>query len=72
VHIEELVGLSEPVPCTVVFPIHVHGTAVRFNRRVRVLHLDILVAHERPRGEVRPIELCGTPKVPNGFFVFCS
>jgi hypothetical protein len=39
---------------------------------VGVLHLDILVTHERPGGEVRPIELRSTPEVSNGLFVFCS
>ncbi len=71
-HVEEFVGLAKPVPCTVILPIHVHGPAIRFNRRVRVLHLDILVAHQRPGGEVRPIELRSTPEVSNGLFMFCS
>jgi hypothetical protein len=71
-HIEELVSLSEPIPCPIVFPIHIYGTSVRLNCSVRVLHLDILVTHERPGGEVRPIELRGTPEVSNGLFVFCS
>jgi hypothetical protein len=71
-HIEELVSLSEPVPCPIIFSIHVYGTSIRLDRSVRVLHLNILVAHERPGGEVRPIELRSTPEVSNGFFVFCS
>ena len=71
-HIEELVRLSEPVPCPIILPIHVYGTSVRFNRSVRVLHLDILVTHERPGGEVRPIELRSTPEVSNGLLVFRS
>jgi hypothetical protein len=71
-HIEELVSLSEPVPCPIILPIHVYGTSVRLNRSMRVLHLDILVTHERPGGEVRPIELRSTPEVSNGLFVFCS
>ena len=71
-HIEELVSLSEPVPCTIIFPIHVHGTSVRLNCCVRVLHLNIFVAHERPGGEVRPIELRSTPEVSNGLLMFCS
>jgi hypothetical protein len=71
-HIEELVSLSEPVPCPIILPIHVYGTSVRLNRSVRVLHLDILVTHERPGGEVCPIELRSTPEVSNGLFVFCS
>jgi len=71
-HIEELVSLSEPVPCPIILPIHVYGTSVRLNRSVRILHLDVLVTHERPGGEVRPIELRSTPEVSNGLFVFCS
>jgi hypothetical protein len=71
-HIEELVSLSEPVPCPIILPVHVYGTSVRLNRGVRVLHLDILVTHERPGGEVRPIELRSTLEVSNGLFVFCS
>jgi hypothetical protein len=71
-HIEELVSLSEPVPCPIILPIHVYGTSVRLNRSVRVLHLDILVTHERPGGEVRPIELRSTLEVSNGLFMFCS
>jgi hypothetical protein len=71
-HIEELVSLSEPIPCPIILPIDVYGTSVRLNRSVRVLHLDILVTHERPGGKVRPIELRSTPEVSNGLFVFCS
>lgn len=71
-HIEEFVSLSEPVPCSIILPIHVYSTSIRLNRSVRVLHLDILVTHERPGGEVRPIELCSTPEVSNGLFMFCS
>jgi len=71
-HIEELVSLSEPVPCPIILPVHVYGTSVRLNRSVRVLHLDILVTHERPGREVRPVELRSTPEVSNGLFVFCS
>ena len=71
-HIEEFISLSEPVPCPIILPVHVYGTSVRLDRSVRVLHLDILVTHERPGGEVRPIELRSTPEVSNGFFVFCS
>jgi hypothetical protein len=71
-HIEELVSLSEPVPCPIILPIQVYGTSVRLNRSVRVLHLNIFVTHERPGGEVRPIELRSTPEVSNGLFVFCS
>jgi hypothetical protein len=72
VHIEELVGLPEPIPRTVVLPIHVYGTAIRFNCRVRILHLDIFVAHECPSGEVCSIKLRSTPKVSNGLFVLGS
>jgi hypothetical protein len=71
-HIDEFVSLSKPVPCPVILPIHIYGTSVRLNRSVRVLHLDIFVTHERPGGEVRPIELRSTPEVSNGLFVFCS
>src|SRR5258707_3371155 len=71
-HVEELISLSEPIPCSIILPIHVHGTSVRLNRCVRVLHLDIFVTHERPGGEVRPIELRSTPEISNGLFVFCS
>ena len=71
-HIEELVSLSEPIPCPIILPIHVYGTSVRLNCSVRVLHLDILVTHERPGGEVCPIELRSTSEVSNGLFVFCS
>jgi hypothetical protein len=69
-HIKELVGLSEAVPRTVVLPIHIHSTAVRLNRCVRVFHLYVFVAHECPSGEVRSIELRSAPKVPNGLLVF--
>lgn len=69
-HIEELVGLSKAVPCTVVLPIHVHGTAVRLNRCVRVFHLYVFVAHKCPSGEVRSIELRSASEVPNGLLVF--
>jgi hypothetical protein len=71
-HIEELVSLSEPIPCPIILPIHVYSTSVRLNCSVRVLHLDILVTHERPGGEVCPIELRSTSEVSNGLFVFCS
>ncbi|SRR6266403_2024789 len=71
-HIKELVSLSEPVPCPIILPIHVHGTSVRLNRCVRVLHLDILVTHERPGGKVCPIELRSTPEISNSLFMFCS
>jgi hypothetical protein len=71
-HIEELVGLPEPIPRTVVLPIHVYGTAIRFNCRMRVLHLDVFVAHECPSGEVCPIKLRSTPKVSNGLFMLSS
>jgi hypothetical protein len=72
VHIEEFVGLPEPIPRTVVLPIHVYGTAIRFNCCVRILHLNILVAHERPSGEVCPVKLRSTPEVSNGLLMFCS
>jgi hypothetical protein len=71
-HIEEFIGLPEPIPRTVVFPIHIYGTAIRFNCRVRVFHLDIFVAHECPSGEVCPIKLRSAPKVSNRLFVLSS
>jgi hypothetical protein len=30
------------------------------------------VTHERPGGEVRPVELRSTPEVSNGLFMLCS
>jgi hypothetical protein len=63
VHVQELVRLPEPVPRAVVLAARVDGAAVGLDRRVRVLRLDVLVPEQRPRGEVRPVELRGAPEV---------
>jgi hypothetical protein len=72
VHVEELICLAEPIPCTVILTIHVHSTAICFDCCVGIFHLDILMTHERPGGEVRSVELRSTPEVPDGLFMFCS
>lgn len=69
VHFEDFVGLPEPVPGAVVFPVDVHGAAVGFDGRVRVLHLDVFVAHEGPGGEEGAVQREGAPEVHDGFFV---
>mmetsp|Transcript_6199 Transcript_6199/g.27928 ORF Transcript_6199/g.27928 Transcript_6199/m.27928 type:complete len:266 (-) Transcript_6199:1037-1834(-) len=55
-HGEDLVGLPEAVPGSVVPRVDVHRVPVRVNGRRRVLHLHVLVAHERPRAEVLPVQ----------------
>ncbi len=69
VHFEDLVRLAQPVPGAVVFPVDVHGAPVGFNGRVRVLHLDVFVAHEGPGGEEGAVQGQGAPEVHDGFFV---
>ena len=46
-----------------------YSAPVRLDSRMRVLHLDVLVAHERPGGEVRPVELSGAPEILDGLLV---
>ena len=69
VHLEDLVRLSEAVPGAVVFAVDVDGAAVGLDGRVRVFHLDVLVAHERPGGEEVAVEGEGAPEVLDRFLV---
>lgn len=69
VHLEDLVGLAEPVPGAVVLAVDVDGAPVGLDGRVRVLDLDVLVAHERPGGQKGPVEGQCAPEVHDRFFV---
>jgi len=69
VHLQHLVRLAEAVPGAVVLAVDVDGAAVGFDGGVRVLHLDVLVAHERPGGEEGAVEGEGAAEVHDGFFV---
>lgn len=69
-HAKQLIGLAEPIPSSVVLPIDVHRASVRLDRRMRVLHLNIFMAHQCPGGKVGPIQFCRSPEVLDGFLVF--
>ena len=68
-HLEQLVRLAQPVPGAVVAPVDVDGAPVRLDGGVRVLHLRVLVAHERPGGEEGAVEGQRASEVHDGFFV---
>lgn len=68
-HPEDLVGLAQAVPSPVVPRVDVHRPPVGLNRGLWVLHLDILVPHQSPRGEVVPVQLQRPPEVSHGLLV---
>lgn len=49
-----------------------YGSPVGLNRCVWVLHLNVLVAHERPGGQMRRIQLDGTLEVLDRLLVFAT
>lgn len=69
IHILELISLPQPIPSPKVLLINLHGTPIGLNGARDILHLEILVPHERPGRQTRPIQLQRLPKVNNRFEV---
>ena len=49
-----------------------HSFPIRFNRCMRILHLDILVTHESPRCQVGPVKLRGAPEILDSLLMLSS
>ena len=45
------------------------GFAVCLDGRMRVFHLDVFMAHQRPRRQVRPVKLSSASEIFDRFFV---
>ena len=68
-HFKDFVCLPEAIPGAVVFAVDVDGSSVGFNGRMRVLHLNILMAHKSPGGEEIAVQGQRTPEIHDCFFV---
>ena len=49
-----------------------HSLPIRFNSGMGVLHLHILVTHERPRCQVGPVKLRGAPEILDSLLMLSS
>lgn len=72
VDLVELVSLTQAVPGSEICIVDVYSCPVAFDRSVSVLHLEVLVAHEGPRGQVLLVEADRSLEVNHGFVVVAS
>lgn len=69
VHVQDLVGLAQAVPCSEILVVGVDGPSVALNGGVGVLQLNKLVAHQGPRTEAVLAQRQGPLVVHDGLLV---
>lgn len=65
VHILQFIGLPKPIPSPKILRINLNSIPIRFNRPRYILHLQILMPHERPGSKTSPIQFQRFPKIYN-------